>query len=222
MPTPDTYTWPRERRIGHRLLPGQILQPNNGKKSLSEDPIGFAGSGTNLYAYASDSPTNFVDPSGLLTVYVWNSAGSTADGWGHASMMLDDGTYISWWPNCTWGGCGNLDSNVPAYQGRTPQDDMAGEGERGNYRYPDHAIKIEGLDEAAIKAWWNKYRKDDPNWKTVGRNCSSTVANGLKAGGAPDTGVSNSHLWWTPEDVLQFANDIAAGKDWTNGMPSRP
>jgi len=29
--------------------------------------MGFGGSGTNLYAYASDSPTNFVDPFGLAS-----------------------------------------------------------------------------------------------------------------------------------------------------------
>ena len=121
-------------------------------------------------------------------------------------MMLDDGTYISWWPNCTWGGCGSPFSNVPAYQQRTPQDDIAGEG-----AMPNEAINIEGLNEAAIEAWWNQYRKDDPNWKTVGRNCSSTVANGLKAGGAPFTGPSYNNLYWTSADVLQFANDIKAG-----------
>ena len=32
---------------------------------LSEDPLGSAGSGPNLYEYAGDSPTNFVDLSGL-------------------------------------------------------------------------------------------------------------------------------------------------------------
>jgi RHS repeat-associated protein len=32
---------------------------------LSEDPLDFAGSGTNLYAYAGNSPESAVDPSGL-------------------------------------------------------------------------------------------------------------------------------------------------------------
>ena len=32
---------------------------------LSEDPMGFAGSGTNLYAYTGDDPLDFVDPMGL-------------------------------------------------------------------------------------------------------------------------------------------------------------
>lgn len=32
---------------------------------LSEDPIGFAGGGPNLYQYAYDDPINFFDPSGF-------------------------------------------------------------------------------------------------------------------------------------------------------------
>ena len=34
---------------------------------ISEDPLGFEGSGTNFYAYAFDSPPNFRDPLGLQT-----------------------------------------------------------------------------------------------------------------------------------------------------------
>jgi len=32
---------------------------------ISQDPIGFAGGDANLYRYVGNSPTNFVDPSGL-------------------------------------------------------------------------------------------------------------------------------------------------------------
>jgi RHS repeat-associated protein len=32
---------------------------------ISEDPMGYAGSGPNLYAYVHDNPTNLVDPFGL-------------------------------------------------------------------------------------------------------------------------------------------------------------
>ena len=35
------------------------------QRFISQDPIGFAGGDTNLYAYAFNSPTNFIDPSGL-------------------------------------------------------------------------------------------------------------------------------------------------------------
>ncbi len=33
---------------------------------VGEDPLGFAGSGPNFYAYTADSPTNFSDPLGLI------------------------------------------------------------------------------------------------------------------------------------------------------------
>jgi hypothetical protein len=36
---------------------------------ISQDPIGFAGGGANLYGYAADSPTNLFDPSGLLVFF---------------------------------------------------------------------------------------------------------------------------------------------------------
>ena len=196
------------------------LPPTLGRY-IEPDPLGRLGSGNNLYVYVGDNPTNFIDPLGLLTVYIWNYTGSSnGENWGHASILLNDGTYISWWPNCTEGGCGSPFSNVPAYQNRNYEQDIHDEGAT-----PNEVIQINGLDEAAIEAWWNKYRKDDRNWKTVGRNCSSTIANGLKAGGAPDTGNSSSHLYWTPADVLQYALDIAAGKQWNDrlgNMPSTP
>src|SRR5206468_1934714 len=35
------------------------------QRFISEDPLGYAGSGPNFYGYALNSPTNFVDPLGL-------------------------------------------------------------------------------------------------------------------------------------------------------------
>ena len=37
---------------------------------LSEDPIGFAGSGPNLYAYANENPLRFTDPSGMCNAAI--------------------------------------------------------------------------------------------------------------------------------------------------------
>jgi RHS repeat-associated protein len=41
--------------------------PNVGRW-ISEDPVGFAAGDANLYRYVGNSPTNFIDPSGLFTV----------------------------------------------------------------------------------------------------------------------------------------------------------
>jgi hypothetical protein len=42
----------------------RYYNPTTGR-FLSEDPMGFAGSGMNLYAYASENPLRFNDPWGL-------------------------------------------------------------------------------------------------------------------------------------------------------------
>ena len=39
---------------------------------VGEDPLGFAAGDSNLYRYVFNSPTNFTDPSGLLTLYKGN------------------------------------------------------------------------------------------------------------------------------------------------------
>jgi RHS repeat-associated protein len=36
------------------------------QRFISEDPIGFRGSGINFYPYVANNPTNFADPSGLF------------------------------------------------------------------------------------------------------------------------------------------------------------
>jgi len=45
-------------------LRARYYNPTTGR-FLSEDPIGFAGSGTNLYSYAKSNPINFNDPTGM-------------------------------------------------------------------------------------------------------------------------------------------------------------
>jgi RHS repeat-associated protein len=47
--------------------PARYYNPGLGR-FLSEDPIGFAGGDTNLFAYAGNDPLNSTDPSGLQAV----------------------------------------------------------------------------------------------------------------------------------------------------------
>ncbi len=44
---------------------------------ISEDPIGFAAGDANIYRYVGNSPTNYVDPSGLQVEVDKNKDGST-------------------------------------------------------------------------------------------------------------------------------------------------
>jgi RHS repeat-associated protein len=41
------------------------------QRFVSEDPIGFAGGGINLYAHAFRNPGRYIDPTGLETVVIY-------------------------------------------------------------------------------------------------------------------------------------------------------
>ncbi|HKV23081.1 MAG TPA: RHS repeat-associated core domain-containing protein [Candidatus Acidoferrum sp.] len=66
------------------------------QRFISEDPIGLAGGGPNLYAYAGDDPVDFIDPLGLYNVWnFWYDAGSFSEAFadtltfGNASRLND-------------------------------------------------------------------------------------------------------------------------------------
>jgi RHS repeat-associated protein len=59
-----TYTGRESDGLGVDYYRARYYNPNTGR-FLSEDPLGFAGSGMNLYAYASENPLRFNDPWGM-------------------------------------------------------------------------------------------------------------------------------------------------------------
>ncbi len=59
-----TYTGRETDGLGINYYRARYYDPATGR-FLSEDPMGFAGSGPNLYAYAGDDPMDFNDPFGL-------------------------------------------------------------------------------------------------------------------------------------------------------------
>ena len=44
-----------------------------------QDPLGYAGSGSNLYEYCGDDPTGYLDPSGEAPWYSWLASPSNKD-----------------------------------------------------------------------------------------------------------------------------------------------
>jgi RHS repeat-associated protein len=79
---------------------------------ISEDPLGFAGSGTNFYAFVEDNPTDGNDPSGLSSTdahnqMIWNALHpcgvSNADIWQiqRGSHLVDGIFKIPSGPSCT-------------------------------------------------------------------------------------------------------------------------
>ena len=102
-------------------------------KWQTSDPIGYPD-GWNQLAYCGNGAASAVDLWGCLTVNVWDSS---EDGWGHASITLDDGTYISWWPDDdaegkigkSDGPLGNI-YDASAIKNRTYEDDFSDEKKR--------------------------------------------------------------------------------------------
>ena len=164
--------------------------------------------GLNTYLYARANPLRYTDPSGLLTVNIWKYRGST-DAWGHVSVTLDNGRYISWWPGADRQGL--LKSfniySAPAIPNQAYVDDIRFEGQS-----PDYRIRVEGLDEAAIENWWDDFLQSH-EWKTLSQNCSTTGSDALKAGGAAKYANwwSLHNMVWTPSDVNALTESINRG-----------
>ena len=196
--------------IGYSFL-FRDYNPNQGKWTTS-DPLGYPD-GWNQLAYCNNGVTSAVDLWGGLTVYVWDAS---HDGWGHASIKLDDDTYISWWPQVDdrdgkfKDGEGPLSNiyDAPHEKNQTYEDDCNGE----DGRYPDWSKYIGGLDEDAIKTWWDEFNDDDDNlWSTFSQNCSTVVAEALRRGGAKTPWwdlVNGWNIIWTPQDVRRYAESI--------------
>jgi RHS repeat-associated protein len=190
-----------------RFYASDLIGPVDSKTGKINDKILAEPQRLNAYAYALNDPLNSIDPFGLLTVHIWDYRGSDV-AWGHASITLENGTHIIWWPQATGRQSNKLFPqiySVVAYQYQTFQDDITYEGQN-----PDKNIRILGLDEAAIERWWNNYQPTN-QWKTLSQNCSTTAAEALTAGGAdvlwPDF-LQAHHRIWTPADVEAYAGAI--------------
>jgi len=152
----------------------------------------------------------------MVTVHIWEYRGKS-EAWGHASMNCSR-SYISYWPAQPGADPSKLHPNI--YRSlplrfRTFEDDVRDEQQR-----PDHEIRLEGLDEAAIEQWWGDFSLNGfggrelhgpPRpWSTLDLNCSTVVATALKQGGG-DRFASWASSWsvvWTPESVKRFAMSI--------------
>lgn len=176
----------------------------------------------NSAATISNPAVTSFDPANLpyVTVYSWKFIPSGELGWfwGHASLMLADGTYISWWP--TNNPVNSLRKPLnqmpllsriyssPAVPNVTYDQDVAAET-----RPPDFVVNVFGLNQADILNWWNGF-KGSHEWSSLSQNCSTTVADALWAGGAGeildyDSLVAFLSMFvWTPNDIVLFAQRI--------------
>jgi RHS repeat-associated protein len=180
----------------------RYYEPSAGR-FINEDPIGLGG-GLNRFRYAHNEPITRKDPTGLLDVFTWKAR----DGYGHASIRLQNGTYISWWPSAHREGnknrCDCPKDNLyhaPANSDQTYEDDVAGEDGHS----PDEVIHIDGLNEDAIASWWSAFKNNPQNnWNTSSQNCSTTVYDALRSGGGFPTYVPV----WNPAAVSLYSHEV--------------
>jgi RHS repeat-associated protein len=96
------YTGREIDGLGIDYYRARYYNPNTGR-FLSEDPLGFAGSGTNFYAYVYNSPTNFRDPSGKFVFLVTAGIGAVAGGGGDiAGQIIANIANQRDWDNIDW------------------------------------------------------------------------------------------------------------------------
>lgn len=82
------YTGRENEGNGLYFLRARYYSPLLGR-FVNEDPLGFAGSGPNFYAYVGDDPIDFSDPFGLQRGDLWDPRSFYTDGW---TTLRDFGT----------------------------------------------------------------------------------------------------------------------------------
>ncbi|XP_052092399.1 uncharacterized protein LOC127728843 [Mytilus californianus] len=144
-------------------------------------------------------------PARRMNLFYW---APTDELWGHCSLALSDGTHISWWPMTEPGEGKKHPGLVPialftewinAYQNQTLAKDTEYEG-----RQPAVLAIPVGLNEGAIKVWWQKF-KQSQKYQAARLNCSTVVFLALKQGGALNVVQDPGNWWWDPDRTLQFA-----------------
>jgi RHS repeat-associated protein len=132
-----TYTGRESDGLGINYYRARYYNPTTGR-FLSEDPIGFAGSGPNLYGYAGGNPVSKRDPSGLD---VWLEGPSGDEPVGHLSINVGNpnGSYDSY----SFGVNGDPSLGGEVYQ------DM----EHGGDILPDSYLYTNASEDALVKGY---------------------------------------------------------------------
>jgi hypothetical protein len=109
----------------------------------------------------------------MAKIYLWEPTGQL---YGHCSLMLDDGFYVSFWPTEPYG-------QAEAVQGKTVNSDGStyDEDVKNEKRDPTSTLPVKGkLDNDAIRDWWNKNKNCGYNLAKC--NCLSMVEKALEVG----------------------------------------
>jgi hypothetical protein len=149
----------------------------------------------------------------MIIVNVWDAVGGSV--MGHASMILPatadaPEVTVSWWPvnGGAWMLLGDDAATLP-YASEVTVEGRVPERRYRLYGLGDAAAGISGardgigLDESAMRTWWDTWCEDG-SYRLTDRSCCTTVIAGLYAGGArPYT--DSAGLTWVPPDCFGIA-----------------
>ena len=165
-----------------------------------------------------------------VLVYLWNhTRGGSNAAWGHSSLQVEGGPYISWWPQSEGrqylvdqDKSPRMASFIKKLIGTTNvykvthrcnpsyQHDINDEGGRG----ADQIVRIADgvLDTTRIERWWVGYAYESASYHVIKKNCSTTVIRALRAGGSDKhvgIGLGSSDFLskrtgWEPTDIRSY------------------
>jgi hypothetical protein len=85
-------------------------------------------------------------------------------------------------------------------------------------------IKLDNLNEKAIEAWWDSYKKTNPKFRGLSNNCSTIISHALDVGGArkhvPSYGIGL--LYWDPSAVLEYGRELQQAGSGVYVPPPEP
>jgi hypothetical protein len=158
-----------------------------------------------------------------LTVIIYWKPKTGSDNFqnGHAALVIDttnfsmvsNDEYVSW--------VGDGQGVVRAGRGLgfgghantywTDMNDWGGNATNlANVNVPSRWVCVQGLNvQAMLTAWGAIKNKPGAHWKLTDKNCATTVARVLKAGGADALATAHKHqlVWW-PSDLIRYGRSM--------------
>ncbi|KAH3738756.1 hypothetical protein DPMN_045399 [Dreissena polymorpha] len=139
----------------------------------------------------------------VVKVFLWKS--SSKKSFGHISMELEDGTYISWWPET------RMEDLVQAAIGTNAKWFESLNAEiNHNQASPTETFYLLGLNEGNIKVWFQGYLSGSCKWDIMTRSCAAIVYHALCEGADFFAGKATDIV--TPEGVAELVRRYTTDK----------